>query len=165
MSDIIPDTPNTSINNNPQYGSIYLIINEYGNAVAASSTLAKAEQMQSILANRNKSSYGIQTLNVDYLKFPGQKAIVFADNRAFCPLCGGVIKEMSKAYSCVNWKKGCHFSLWKERYGSTFTMDDAITLLNGKNVYKNNIDKEGNAFPVSWALDENHEMRFKRIEE
>lgn len=34
-----------------------------------------------------------------------------------CPLCGdGHILEHSKGFYCTNWRQGCKFSLWKDKY-------------------------------------------------
>lgn len=146
--------------------SVFIVTNEYGNAVAASLDPDNAEKMVALYADFHKvdkSRYEVCGLPLEYVKLPGRKAVNFSEKIARCPKCGAPVVEMSRAYSCINWKKGCRFSVWKERFGSTFTMEDAVALTRGLSVCKQNVDKDGVAYPVSWALDENHEQRFKRL--
>jgi len=147
---------------------VYLVSNQYGNVIAVASRKEKAEKMVALFSRHYKidqSNYCIQKIPLDYIKLPGKKGINLSDDIARCPKCGDLIVEMSKAFSCINWKRGCRFSVWKVRCGASFTMEDAIELTKGKCVYKNNIDKDGNEYPASWALDENYEQRFKRLEQ
>lgn len=51
---------------------------------------------------------------------------------AVCPICNGRVIENSKAFSCENWKTGCHFTFWKNCFvsvGGPLLNDKIIALL------------------------------------
>jgi DNA topoisomerase III len=47
----------------------------------------------------------------------GKPKYVPEKSLGFCPLCGnGHILEHSKGFYCTNWRQGCKFTLWKDKY-------------------------------------------------
>lgn len=63
-----------------------------------------------------------------------------------CPLCGGIIFENSKAYSCSNWNGNpkCNFTIWKESpMKFKVTKADLAKLISGKEITKDVTSKAG----------------------
>lgn len=71
-----------------------------------------------------------------------------------CPLCGGAVVEMEKAFSCNQYSvTGCRFTIWKKTYGTLLSASDAALLLNGKSVRKKNCkSKAGKVFSCILSL-------------
>lgn len=46
-----------------------------------------------------------------------------------CPLCGKEVIENKKGYSCVGWKDGCKFTIWKTIAGKEITVAQAKELI------------------------------------
>lgn len=60
-----------------------------------------------------------------------ENKIKFSNTITRCPKCkAGDIKEWGKAYSCSNYKseKSCDFTIWKEQYGGTISLQNVIDL-------------------------------------
>lgn len=53
---------------------------------------------------------------------------------ADCPCCGKGVVETSKAYSCSGWKEGCKFAIWKEIAQRQITKEEAVNLINDKEI-------------------------------
>ena len=90
-----------------------------------------------------------------------RKVVVLADNKpgkvrfenknrqevkdaiATCPRCEqGSIIENEKSFYCSDWRRGCKFSIWKnkfEQFGVTFDKEMASQLFNDKKITKINI--------------------------
>ena len=71
-----------------------------------------------------------------------------------CPLCGGAVVEMEKAFSCNQYSvTGCRFTIWKKTYGALLSASDAARLLTGKSVRKKNCkSKTGKVFSCILSL-------------
>lgn len=71
-----------------------------------------------------------------------------------CPLCGGAVVEMEKAFSCNQYPvTGCPFTIWKKTYGALLSASDAARLLTGKSVRKKNCkSKAGKVFSCILSL-------------
>lgn len=56
-----------------------------------------------------------------------------------CPKCGKELVESEKGFSCRGYRRdgtGCNIKLWKEKFGASFSLEDFLTLLDGKPVVK-----------------------------
>jgi Topoisomerase IA len=59
-----------------------------------------------------------------------------------CSSCGKDIIESEKGFSCTGYKKdgtGCNIMLWKNKWGTTFSYDDFVALIDEKKVIEKNI--------------------------
>lgn len=84
-----------------------------------------------------------------------------------CPNCGAYVYETAKGFSCSNWsdrENPCDFTIWKESFGALFSEEDAKTILDGKNVRKQNTSTTGEKYDVEWFFikGRNH-LFFKKI--
>lgn len=72
-----------------------------------------------------------------------------------CPNCGGQVYETAKGFACANWSdetNPCRFTIWKESYGADFDEADAVALLNGKHIRKQNVTMDGEIYDTEWFL-------------
>lgn len=49
-----------------------------------------------------------------------------------CPVCGGLVLEKERSYSCSNWRQGCRFAIWKVIAKREIDRDTAIALIQDK---------------------------------
>lgn len=78
-----------------------------------------------------------------------------------CNGCNGNVKVTEKFYMCENYKNGCSFILGKDLRGHNLTKDEAIKLINGETLPKNNFKwKNGKSSEVECKLDEDGRIKF-----
>lgn len=53
-----------------------------------------------------------------------------------CPVCGSDLIQTEKNYFCSGYKNGCKVSVPRKFLGAEFSTEDALNLINGKNVNK-----------------------------
>ena len=84
-----------------------------------------------------------------------------------CPNCGALVYETQKGFSCSNWSdkdNPCKFTIWKESYGAQFDEADAKEILSGKNVRKQNVSADGEAYDVEWFYIKGRDkLSFKKL--
>ncbi len=82
-----------------------------------------------------------------------------------CPLCGHPVIEGRKGYGCGDWKAGCQFVLWKERYGVPVTRDMACQLLqNSRTLNSYAIRLNDEVFNAQLTLNKQGETGFVKAE-
>ncbi|EOU2013887.1 type IA DNA topoisomerase [Clostridium perfringens] len=75
-----------------------------------------------------------------------------AESIGKCPICGNDIVEQEKNFSCINWRNGCKYTIWKDdkfinSLGKKVTKEMVSLLLkNGKVGFKNLRSKKGTFF-------------------
>ena len=82
-----------------------------------------------------------------------------------CPTCeNGLVAETAKAFSCDQWREsGCKFAIWKEIASRTISKEEAITLIEKKEL--DNVEgfksRAGDPFTASLMLTGEGRVQFK----
>lgn len=101
------------------------------------------------------------TLFSAYLKRNSNGEVALSSVVGKCPVCGGDLLIGSKAFNCANYKRGCHFKIWRHCYGHNLTAQEVQELLLYKQTLKPimGYSKSGYIHKLQIKLDVDNEMQ------
>ena len=78
-----------------------------------------------------------------------------------CPKCGKKLIEGKKGFGCSGYRDGCTFVIWKNAFGSNFTVSLLKTLLSGKSTHELTCKKkDGTVYKAKFKLNDKFELTF-----